>query len=274
MSNLYELLYAKCISEDEYHSSKRPLLQRLVVPGAEIEARDVLVAKPPKEPNDNTEEEWSVIDLKDERCLLSKENSNSKNKPKHGSTMKQVKGAASYFGFGKNKEDRSIFYIVESNPQGNSHLKDNENEPRTILMMGSSTEEAKRKPSSRDKTKRKPFRSLFQIEQKVGHGGGGGGEGGRGDHGTNYEEAATKSVKKQWGFYGFKKWSRNDSKDETASVLLNKKIRSMRKNGSSSDFFIDKVTFPLIYLSFFKNWVSLIDWSSNVIWGVFLFICF
>ncbi|KAK6131862.1 hypothetical protein DH2020_034385 [Rehmannia glutinosa] len=33
---LQELLHAKCISEDEYHASKRPLLQRLAVQGAKI----------------------------------------------------------------------------------------------------------------------------------------------------------------------------------------------------------------------------------------------
>ena len=55
-----ELLYAKCISEEEYHSSKRPLLRRLAAQGAQIEARDVIVAGP-KDSKENSEEEWSVI---------------------------------------------------------------------------------------------------------------------------------------------------------------------------------------------------------------------
>ncbi|KAJ6435721.1 hypothetical protein OIU84_000854 [Salix udensis] len=60
---LQELLYAKCISEDEYHSSKRPLLQRLAVQGAEIDSRDVIVAGP-KDTKEKIEEEWSDIDFK------------------------------------------------------------------------------------------------------------------------------------------------------------------------------------------------------------------
>lgn len=56
---LQELLYAKCISEEEYHSSKRPLLQRLAVQGGEIEARNVIVGS-----RKDDDEEWSVIDLK------------------------------------------------------------------------------------------------------------------------------------------------------------------------------------------------------------------
>ncbi|XWS27127.1 hypothetical protein CRYUN_Cryun26dG0089400 [Craigia yunnanensis] len=59
-------------SEEEYHSSKRPLLQRLAVQGAEIEARDVIVANP-KDSKENQEEEWSVIDLKDENCITNRQ---------------------------------------------------------------------------------------------------------------------------------------------------------------------------------------------------------
>ncbi|CAH9131287.1 unnamed protein product [Cuscuta epithymum] len=59
---LQELLYSNCISEEEYHSSKGPLLQRLAAQGAEIEARNVIV-RPKKQ---SSEQEWSVIDLEDE----------------------------------------------------------------------------------------------------------------------------------------------------------------------------------------------------------------
>ncbi|KAF9586820.1 hypothetical protein IFM89_039958 [Coptis chinensis] len=93
---LQELLYAKCISVDEYHSSKRPLLQRLAVQGAEIEARDVIVAGQIAE---NSEEEWSNIDFKDEECLMDKENLESNKKSKHRSPMKRIKGAASMINF-------------------------------------------------------------------------------------------------------------------------------------------------------------------------------
>lgn len=278
---LQELLYAKCISADEYHSSKRPLLQRLAVQGAEIEARDVIVAGP-RDPKENSDEEWSVIDLKDENCLLNKENSNSKNKSKHGSAIKQIKGAASVFGFhkpGKNKEEKSIFdsasvhlgsteskftspasaksemWQSKENPFWDSHLKQKESDSKSILMPESLPQES---------VKRKPFKTLFQKEQREGHGGGGGG----GDHNCpGSEEKAAKSVKKQWGFEGLKKWKKNDSEDETAPLPLNERSDSeaymesgrlvaspigqgpntklikkkLHSDGSPSDFFIDKV---------------------------------
>jgi hypothetical protein len=266
-----ELLYAKCISSEDYHASKRPLLQRLAVQGAEIEARDVIVAGP-RDPKENAEEEWSVIDLKDEKCLLNKENSNSKNKSKHGSAVKQIKGAASVFGFykpGKNKEEKSIFdtstpsakhemgYSRE-NPFWDSHLKQKESETSSILMPESLPMES---------TKRKPFRTLFQREQREGHGGGDGGGGDGDQNGAGSAEKSAKSVKKQWGFDGFKKWKRSDSDDETAPLPLNERSdseaymksgrlvaspigegpdtklikRKLHSDGSPSDFFIDKV---------------------------------
>lgn len=275
---LQELLYAKCISEDEYHSSKRPLLQRLAVQGAEIEARDVIVANP-KDTKENAEEEWSVIDLKDEKLQVNnnKENFHSRNKLKNNnSAMKQIKEAASVFSFAssqkKNREEKSIFAIDQSqfsvcnkndmmcskeNPFWNSHLKENESETRSILMQESLTNEASIKGSGGvDKAKRKPFRTLFHRE---GHHGG--------ENGPDLEEKGSKSAKKQWGFEGFKKWKRNDSEDETAPLPINERSDSeafsgscslvsssvgegpntreikkkLHSNGSPSDFFIDKV---------------------------------
>ena len=283
-------MYAKCISSEEYHSSKRPLLQRLAVQGAEIEARDVIVGAPPRNPGENTEEEWSVIDLKDENCLISKENSNSKNKSKQSSAKKQIKGSASVFGFvssykpGKNREEKSIFDLEESklsasafskhepghfgeNPLWDSHLKGKENETSSILMPGSFPLDPVKETRSTDRAKRKPFKALFQREQREGHGGG---SSGGGDNGPNHGEMATKSVKKHWGFDGFKKWSKSDSEDETAPLPLNERSDSeayskpqnlvaspigegpdtklikkkLHKDGSPSDFFIDKVPSP------------------------------
>lgn len=270
-------MYAKCISEDEYHSSKRPLLQRLAVQGAEIEARDVIVAGlPPKDPKENTDQEqWSVIDLKDEKCLLNKDKdkSNSKNKSKHGSAMKQIKGAASVLGFvspykqGKSREERSIFDLPESSKVSSSssskhelgyHYK--ENEARSILMPESLPQEPVKESGSSDRTRRKPFKNLFQREQREGHGVGGGG----GNHGHENEQTPSKSAKKQWGFDGFKKWKRSDSEDETTPLPLNERSdsevhlklvsspmgegpdtklikRKLLSDGSPSDFFIDKV---------------------------------
>ncbi|XP_047328900.1 uncharacterized protein LOC124932323 [Impatiens glandulifera] len=63
---LQELLYAKSITEDEYHSSKTPLLQRLAAQGAEIDSRSVIMAAPKE--------------IKDENCLLNRQKSNSKAK--------------------------------------------------------------------------------------------------------------------------------------------------------------------------------------------------
>ncbi|EOY31303.1 Uveal autoantigen with coiled-coil domains and ankyrin repeats isoform 1 [Theobroma cacao] len=276
---LQELLYAKCISEEEYHSSKRPLLQRLAVQGAEIEASDVIVANP-KGTKENQEEEWSVIDLKDENCSTNRDNLlHSKNKSKNNPTMKQIKGAASVFGFGssqkpsKNRSEKSIFdvdsnssaYMVGSkeNPFWDSHMKGKENETKSILMQEEilPTESMKENGSGTDKAKRKPFRTLFHREQREGHGGGGG------DYGPGSEEKASKSAKKQWGFDGFKKWKRSDLEDETAPLPLNERSDSeafvgscqlvttpigegpdtkqikkkLHANGAPSDFFIDKV---------------------------------
>ncbi|XVE98473.1 hypothetical protein REPUB_Repub03eG0109400 [Reevesia pubescens] len=277
---LQELLYAKCISEEEYHSSKRPLLQRLAVQGAEIEARNVIVANP-KDSKENQEEEWSVIDLEDENCMNNRDNVlHSKNKSKNNFTMKQIKGAASVFGYGssqkpsKNRSEKSIFdvdskssaFMVGSkeNPFWDSHLKGKESKTKSILMQEETlpTESMKESGNSADKAKRKPFRTLFHREQREGHGGGGGG-----DYGPGSEEKESKSAKKQWGFDGFKKWKRNDSGDETAPLPLHERSdseaflgscqlvpspigegpdtkqikRKLHANGAPSDFFIDKV---------------------------------
>ncbi|XP_022135155.1 uncharacterized protein LOC111007191 isoform X2 [Momordica charantia] len=245
---LQELLYAKCITADEYHSSKRPLLQRLAVQGAEIEARDVIVADPKENSKENSEEEWSVIDLRDEKTSL-KSNSNSKNKSKHVLGMKQIRGAASVFSFGssqkseRNRKEKSIF-----DPENQLF---NSSETHSILMPESSNKER-----SEEKAKRRPFKTLFQ--------------GGNGNYGPDYEERMNKSGKKQWGFNGMKKWKRDETEDETAPLPLHERSdseaywgssnsaqiaaspigegpntklikRKLHSNGSPSDFFIDKV---------------------------------
>ncbi|KAL4296708.1 hypothetical protein GQ457_12G024460 [Hibiscus cannabinus] len=270
---LQELLYAKCISEEEYHSSKRPLLQRLAVQGAEIEARDVVVANP-NDSRENQEEEWSVIDLKDENCSGNKDN------VLHSKNRSKIKGAASVFGFGsslkpsKNRSEKSIFDVAGSkpsafmvsskeNPFWDSHLRGKESETKSILMQEETfpMEPMKENGSGNDKAKRKPFKTVFHREQREGHGGGGG------DNGPGSEEKASKSAKKQWGFDGFKKWRRNDSENETAPLPLYEKSDSeafmgscqlvatpigegpdtkqikkkLLADGTPSDFFIDKV---------------------------------
>ncbi|XP_059637838.1 uncharacterized protein LOC132279813 [Cornus florida] len=245
---LQELLYAKCISEDEYHSSKRPLLQRLAVQGAEIEARDVIVAAKKQ----GSDEEWSVIDLKDEKCLLSKESSNSNNKSKHGSALKQIKGAASVFSFSsshKNEKFKQSFGPIDpnftssgssrnelglskENPFWNSaNMRENQSETPSILMSESLPPESMKvenQSGGGDKPKKKSsFKTLFHREQKE--------EEGQGcdDHGSSeFEERVTKSGKKQWGFDGFKKWKKSDSEDETAPLPLSERSDSEAYSGS------------------------------------------
>ena len=254
-------------------------MQRLAVQGAEIEARDVIVANP-KDSKENQEEEWSFIDLKDENCITNRDNVlHSNNKQKNNSKMKQIQGAASVFGFGssqkpsKNRLEKSIFdvdskssaFMVGSkeNTLWDSHLKGKESETKSILIQEETlpNEFMKENGSGTDKAKRKPFRTLFHREQREGHGGG------EGDYGPGSEEKAPKSAKKQWGFDGFKKWKRNDSEDESAPLPLNERSDSeafqgscqlvatpigegldtkqikmkLHANGAPSDFFIDKV---------------------------------
>lgn len=255
---LQELLYAKCISEEEYHSSKRPLLQRLAVQGAEIEAKHVIVGSKKEEA---TDDEWSVIDLKDEKSNLGKEN--SKDKQKQTSALKQqIKGAASVFGFASSKKERGILNPVSENcslsernelgvstenPFWNTHLREKDSETKSILMVESLPNEP-----MKGKKQKKPFKGLFGVDDQ---------------HRAEPEsEGKSKSGgKKQWGFDGFKKWKKNDSDDETAPLSLEEKSdggtylgqlvaepvgegpdtkqikRKLHPNGAPSDFFVDKV---------------------------------
>lgn len=215
-----ELLFAKCISEGEYHSSKRPLLQRLAAQGAEIEARDVILAGS-EDMKQNSEEEWSVIDLKDEHCLINKDNSNSKKLKQ--AMKKNIKGATSVFSFvssykpGKNSMEKSIFDL-NTLPMDSSST--NPKVPPISFFASNELRHSKENNplwDSPNKVKRKPFGVLFHREKKEGNGGGGG-DGGY--HGLESEERAGESAKKQWGFDGFMKWKRSDSDDETAPLSL------------------------------------------------------
>ncbi|KAG6589801.1 hypothetical protein SDJN03_15224, partial [Cucurbita argyrosperma subsp. sororia] len=271
---LQELLYAKCITTDEYHSSKRPLLQRLAVQGAEIEARDVIVADPKENSKEILEEEWSIIDLRDENSSL-KSNSNSKNRSKVMLGMKQIRGAASVFSFAssqkteRNRKEKSIF---------ESENLCNISDTHSILMSESSSN----KEMSGEKAKRRPFKALFQ-----------GGNGGGGNYGPDYEERMNKSGKKQWGFNGLKKWKRDQTEDETAPLPLhersdseafwgssnsaqlatspigegpNTKMMKMKlnSNGSPSDFFIDKVLSENIKKELSRIQTELNDTNPNL----------
>ncbi|CAN4103621.1 unnamed protein product [Withania somnifera] len=249
---LQELLYAKCITEEEYHSSKRPLLQRLAVQGAEIEAKHVIVGSKKEE---STGDEWSVIDLKDEKSYLGKVNSisSSKDMQKQTSALKQqIKGAASVFSFASSKKERSILNSVSENcslsetnelgvstenPFWNSHVREKESETKSILMVESCPNEP-----MKVKKQKKPFKGLFGVDDQH-----------RGE------------TESEWGFDGFKKWKKNASEDETAPLSLDEKSdggtylgqlvaepvgegpdtkqikRKLHPNGAPSDFFVDKV---------------------------------
>ena len=240
-------MYAKCITEEEYHSSKRPLLQRLAIQGAEIDARDVIVGSSKV---NSSEEEWSVIDLKDENSLISKETSSSKNKSKQNSAMKQIKGVKSVFSFassnknGRNKEDfsrepilgtqktcsfanaKNELGISQENPFWDIHMREKESDTRSILMAESLVKEplSAQKQSGGDSLKKKPFRTLFQRQ----------GNGGIEECEPNSEERVSKSAKK--------KWKKSDSDDETAPLSLSQK---------SDDLGIDKV--HILFLDFFAT---------------------
>ncbi|XP_078443533.1 uncharacterized protein LOC144712965 isoform X2 [Wolffia australiana] len=96
---LQELLYADCISADEYHATKQPLLRKLAAQGAEVDCRDVIVR-----PRDPTAEEWSEIDLRDKETAPEKPQS----KPKL--LLPSIKRAVSFVKTSatKAKESRSI----------------------------------------------------------------------------------------------------------------------------------------------------------------------
>ncbi|KAL8502617.1 hypothetical protein ACS0TY_021668 [Phlomoides rotata] len=251
---LQELLYGKCISEEEYHASKRPLLQRLAVQGAEIDARDVIVGAH-KEPSN---EEWSVIDLKDDKCLPNHNVSTLKNISKESSAVKRMKGAVSVFSFvssdkkaklKENDVDNARYHNASERGSGSNSILMEESLPPPLCVM---TE----KQSLGDKTKKMPFRTIYQTVQ----------EGGSGVGVDTRDKGKVKQGKRAWVIDGLKKWRRNDSEDETAlfssrdekleeesyagRLIANpvgegpdtRQIkRKLHPNGAPTDFFIDKV---------------------------------
>ncbi|KAL8488475.1 hypothetical protein ACS0TY_024665 [Phlomoides rotata] len=235
---LQELLYSKCISEDEYHASKRPLLQRLAVQGAEIGETDVIVAPQTKISNE-------------EKCLVNTESLMTKNKAKEGSNQKKMKGGSSVFAFvspdkyGKLKEEDdkdaantnvggNELMCSTENPFWGVNLNEKESESKSILMMESLPE---KQGGVSKKGERKPFRALFQQE----------------DDPVLDNKEKGKLMKKTWGgFDGFKKWKKNKSEDETAPLSLceksdnasyvveNSNGESRKKLHSPADLFVDE----------------------------------
>ncbi|XP_020205263.1 uncharacterized protein LOC109790510 [Cajanus cajan] len=212
---LQELLHAKCISEGEYHSSRRPLLVRMTLEGGEIEGRDVMIAGS-KGTKQTSEEEWSEIDLKDEQCLMNKENSNSKKTSSKHARNQVVKAATSVFNFGssnkhgKNSMEKSIF----DSPTLHMHSPQSRIPSPSVCTQSELRHSKENNPfwDGPEKMKRKPFRTLFHRDKskREGHGGGG-------DHGVEAE----KSAKKQWGFDGLRKLKKSDPEDDTVPLSLN-----------------------------------------------------
>lgn len=117
-----------------------------------------MIAGKSKDLKENSEEEWSVIDLKDDKSLMNKENLNSKGKSSHGSALKHINGAASVSGFvSSNKHEKSIF---DSPP-----LHKQQTEGKTILTE-ESVPPKPAKESGGGSSKRKPFKALFHKEQR------------------------------------------------------------------------------------------------------------
>lgn len=225
---MQELLYAKCISEEDYYASKRPLMERLSAQGSEIEGKD---AK-----GKSLEQEWSIIELKDAQCLIKKESSESKNRSK-------IKGVAScFFSFGssqkprKNRIGKSVFdspslHMNSAPPKLSSFdFKNNEFGHSNENPFWNSKSKSQK---SGDMSKRRPFTILFGREHKQGHNSG--------------QERENRSAKKQ----GFKKWKNIDLDDETAPLPLYERSDSeayvveesdtnILKN-THSDIFIEKV---------------------------------
>ncbi|KAK8965224.1 hypothetical protein KSP40_PGU022199 [Platanthera guangdongensis] len=213
---LQDLLCAKCISEEEYHISKIPLLERLAAQGVEIDSRDVIIGAPPL--LKNSQEEWSDIDLNDREPPKVVEKCKEKTPLKllWRGRVKKVELSS------KEKEEASL--------------------PQTPLPIAAAKSE---------KHKRKPFHALFQKEKQ--------------DEESECKSTAAhdskqseeKSSKKNWGFEDLKKWKRSSCEDESVKPYLPTGERSddyspsnpcterikkkLHSDGSSSDFFIDKV---------------------------------
>ncbi|XP_027902407.1 uncharacterized protein LOC114162649 [Vigna unguiculata] len=220
---LQELLHAKCISEGEYQSSRRPLLVRLAVQGGEIAGLT--------DTKENPEEEWSDIDLKDDQSLMNKEKSSSKKTSNQ--TRKQVmKGATSVLSFGspfkagKNSMEKSIF----NSPTLHMHSAQSKVSSPSIFTQSELTHPKENKPfrDGSEKMKRKPFRALFHRDKnkKEGHGSGGD------HHGLETE----KSAKKQWGFDGLRKGKKSDTDDDTVPLSLNERSDSEAYSPSCQHF--------------------------------------
>lgn len=212
-------------------------MQRLAVQGAEIKETDITVCGAQKKISN---EEWSAVDLKDDKCLR------PTSKLKEGSASKKSKGASSVLAFvspgkyGKLKEDkdgsdsdrkytkskdqnasvvRNELMCSTENPFWNAGLSEREKESKAIFLMESLPETE----ISSEKGKRKP---ALDSKENV------------------------KPMKKTWGFDGFKKWKKANVEDEKTPLSLTEKSdagsvgkepETKKSKKKSSDVVLDKV---------------------------------
>lgn len=216
--------------------------------GVELDCRDVIVRCPTM----SSEEEWSVIELRDKEPMPP-----SAEKSKHRTPIKSfISGAASsWTGKGANKD--LSFPKTTKGPLASVDV----NDKNSILMSESSPVV----PVKAEKGKRKMFHDMFRRENH--------------DQDENRdpllaepEEKPVKSTKKQWGLEGLKKWKRGggggsregdsttsylptiERSDDASSIACTlvaapigqgpdtKRIKSkIHFDGSASDFIIDKV---------------------------------
>ncbi|KAL9223929.1 hypothetical protein vseg_000013 [Gypsophila vaccaria] len=245
---LQELLYAKCISEEEYHSSKRPLLQRLALQGVELEARDVIIGTQ-KDRFHEEQEVWSTIDLKDEHSSSKKSHSTSKHKLKNAtsSAIKHIKDSASVLGFdsfhelGRTRRRRSIFYTpgisgkeniqTDQLPSSDDHRNENDSQIKALLMSEQTGKGCQRK----DRGKMEPLEGVSTKE------------GSDGNHGADKPKGRCQKLAfREWGVDRFKRWKRTNLEDEITSTDCDDlkescKLISSPDSPPPSSFIIDKV---------------------------------
>lgn len=198
--------------------------------------RNVIVGGKKEASND----EWSEIDLKDEdREFVS----TSKSISKGSSAVKRMKGAASVFGFVSSDKSEELKEDEVDNRFLNGGSDERGNGLKSILM-----EESLQSPA------------CVVGEKKNG--------GGKGMKATlraamEREREKVKLGKRGWGFNGFKKWRKNESKDgeiapssspeeSYGGKLVSNPVgegpdtrqikRKLHPNGAPTDFFVDKVS--------------------------------
>ncbi|KAL6549647.1 hypothetical protein OROHE_008378 [Orobanche hederae] len=171
---LQDLFYAKCITEDEYHASKRPLLQKLAVQGAKIiRESDVIVGAR----DEISKEDWSVVVIdmmkeKKQRLVVNAERFMSKNTKggssvssfvspdKNGNTEEGKDASGSGIIRSRDGNIRNKLVLSTENHFWNSCLDGSESETKSILMADNE------KQSGDHKEKRKPFDTLFKRNEK------------------------------------------------------------------------------------------------------------